>query len=386
MVLPDYHGRSIVNLMSSIVTGLGGKASGYPPLECWPRDVLKGVRHVVLIVMDGLGHDYLLSQGQSTALARQVRGRMTSVFPSTTAAAITSFYTGLAPQQHGLTGWHMYFRELGGVLAVLPGVPRYGGVSLKKSGIPVQRFFDHRPVFDRIPVKCQVVSPARIAHSDFNLAHRGKASITAYDSLEAFFTTLARIAKQPGPRSFTYAYWPEFDHICHESGSQSEAALAHLHAFDGLYQHFLAAIDNTSTRVLVTADHGFVDTSPERTLNLADHPEVSESLILPLCGEPRVAYCYVKPRQSARFEAYVRTHLGTCLELKDSQELLEEGYFGTGKPHPRLADRIGDYTLIMKDNWIVKDLLPFEKEHRQIGVHGGVDPAEMYVPFCVAGG
>ncbi len=383
MVLPDYQGRSIVNLMASLITGLGGKSLGYPALLDWPEDILKDVRHVVLIVVDGLGYDYLLSQAANSTLARQVHCRMTSVFPSTTAAAITSFYTGVAPQQHGLTGWHMYFRELGSVLAVLPGVARYGGVPLKKSGIPVKRFFDHRVVFERLPVKSHLVSPARIAYSDFNLAHSGQATIMPYDTGEAFFSAIGRIVKRTAGRTFTYAYWPDFDHICHEAGCHSDAALSHLTAFDTAYGDFLMTLQNTPTLVLVTADHGFVDTRPERTLNLFDHPAISESLILPLCGEPRLAYCYVKPRYVERFEHYIHSELEHCVELRDSQALLAAGYFGAGQPHPRLAERIGDYVLIMKDDWIVQDRLPYEKEHHQIGVHGGVSPNEMYVPLCI---
>lgn len=384
MVLPDYQGRSIVNLMSSIVSGFGGKTTGYPPLADWPDDALTTARHVILIIVDGLGYDYLLAEGQKTLLAQQVQCRLTSVFPSTTAAAITSFYTGVAPQQHGLTGWHVYFRELGSVLAVLPGVPRHGGVSLRKSGIPVNRFFGQRPVFDRIPVKNHVVSPARIARSDFNLAHRGKAEITPYQTLDEFFSTLERIVRRTSERTFTCAYWPELDHISHESGCRSPAALAQLEQFDAAYRRFVESIGGQKTLVLVTADHGFVDSSAEHTLNLADHPELSRSLVMPLCGERRLAYCYVKPRQIRAFEDYVRTRLDHCVELMDSQELLSQGFFGTGTPHPRLCDRIGDYTFVMKENWVVIDWLPYERRYQQIGVHGGVSPAEMYVPLCVA--
>jgi hypothetical protein len=382
MVLPDYQGQSIVNLMASLITGLGGKPAGYPPLSDWPEGLLKDVRQVVLIVVDGLGYNYLLRQGADTTLASQVRSRMTSVFPSTTATAITSFYTGVAPQQHGLTGWHTYFRELGSVLAVLPGVARYGGVPLKKSGIPVKRFFEHRTVFDRLPVESHLVSPARIACSDFNLAHSGRAHITPYDRGAQFFPLIEQLVKRKPGRNFIYAYWPDFDHLCHESGSQSALALSHLQAFDTAYQDFLARIRGTSSLILVTADHGFIDTRVDRTLHLADHPRLAESLVLPLCGEPRLAYCYVKPRYTARFEQYIQTELAECMVLRDSQALLDQGYFGLGTPHPRLAERIGDYTLIMKDDWIIKDRLPFEKAYQPIGVHGGVDPDEMYVPLC----
>jgi predicted AlkP superfamily pyrophosphatase or phosphodiesterase len=75
---------------------------------------------------------------------------MTSVFPPTTATAITTYLTGDAPQQHALTGWHTWMRELGCVMTVLPGRPRYGGVGYRQAGIDAQRLFDHRILFDRM--------------------------------------------------------------------------------------------------------------------------------------------------------------------------------------------------------------------------------------------
>jgi hypothetical protein len=48
-----------------------------------------------------------------------------------------------------------------------------------------------------------------------------------------------------------------------------------------------------------------------------------------------------------------------------------------------LRERVGDYTLVMKANWTIKDWLPGEKHHTVIGVHGGVTEAEMMVPLVV---
>ncbi len=107
-------------------------------------------------------------------------------------------------------------------------------------------------------------------------------------------------------------------------------------------------------------------------------------LLRPLCGERRVAYCYVKPDRRADFEGYVRDHFAERAELHPSRELVDLGWFGPGEPHPSLASRIGDYTLVMKGNWTIKDWLPGEKRYRQIGVHGGTSAAEMLVPLVVA--
>jgi hypothetical protein len=44
-------------------------------------------------------------------LRRRQAATLTSVYPSTTAAATTSLYTGLSPAEHGWLGWSCYFKE-----------------------------------------------------------------------------------------------------------------------------------------------------------------------------------------------------------------------------------------------------------------------------------
>jgi hypothetical protein len=119
-------------------------------------------------------------------------------------------------------------------------------------------------------------------------------------------------------------------------------------------------------------------------VRLADHPELAECLALPLCGEPRAAFCYVRPDRVERFTAYCRDRLGDRFDLHPSQDLLDAELFGTGTPHPRLHERIGDYILIARGHALIRDQLPTEKDFRQIGVHGGLSPEELYVPLCLA--
>jgi hypothetical protein len=106
-----------------------------------------------------------------------------------------------------------------------------------------------------------------------------------------------------------------------------------------------------------------------------------------MAGRPfrrRVAYCYVHPDRRAEFERYVSLHLGDYAELFPSARLIAESYFGIGTPHPRLAERVGDYTLVMKQNYQIKDWLLGESRHVHLGVHGGLSDEEMYVPLVVA--
>jgi arylsulfatase A-like enzyme len=381
LTLPDYRGGGIVNLMSSIATALGGD-SPYPPLAALPPQALADARHLVLLVVDGLGHDYLL--GRDSALRRHLRGQMTSVFPSTTASAIPTFLTGLAPQQHGLTGWHMYFREVGAVVAPLPFRIRTGRHPLREAGVTPMGLFGLTPLFDRLPLPCHVVSPRHIIHSDFNVAFSGRAKRHGYDSLEEMFGQIGGILRSAAPRSYVQAYWPQHDSLAHEHGVHSAAVADAFAALDAAFARLVEVARDHDSLVIVTADHGFIDTSAADTIDLDDHPRLRETLLLPLCGESRAAYAYVRAGREAQFEDYVRERLHDRVQLFRSGDVLRRGWLGLGEAHPALADRLGDYVLIPRGRAILRDWLHGEERHTHIGVHGGLSAAEMIVPLIVA--
>lgn len=383
MSQPDYQGGSIVNLMASLTLGLGGWASGYTPLPALAPERLQGFRNILLLVVDGLGYQFLTGAGAGSVLCSHLQDRITSVFPSTTATAIPTFLTGLAPKQHGLTGWHTWFRELGSVLTVLQTRARYGGGSLKDAGIDVARLLDHVPVFDRLDVHSCLISPRHIARSDFNLAHRGRAELRVYEGMAQMFALAASVVRGSRERTFVYAYWPDLDRLAHEDGIDSEAVHTHLAELDSHFDHFLQRIAGSDTLVIVTADHGIIDTTPECRIDLDNHPALAEMLVLPLCGERRVAYCYVRSERRGDFEQYVLHELAPFTDLWPSAELINRNYFGLGEPHPRLHQRVGDYTLLMKDNFVIKDHLFGERYFEQVGVHGGMSEQELYVPLLI---
>ncbi len=383
-LLPDYGGASLVNLMQSLAVGLGGEGLGYRALRELPVEEVAAAQHVVLLVVDGLGYSRVVEQVPDGCLRGHLRGRMTSVFPSTTATAITAFLTGLAPRQHAMTGWHMYLRELGAVLAVLPGRLRGAGVVPNNGESLARRLYGHVPVFDRLRVTSHAVVPQWIAHSDYNTAHLGQARVLPYDTLEGMFEQCSIAAQSGTGRGYTYAYWPRLDMLSHEHGAHSEPALAHLRELDEALERFIDRMRGADTLVIVTADHGFIDTTAEDRIDLADHPDLADCLRLPLCGEPRVAYCYLRPGRADMFERYVRDALAGKADRYPSLALIEQGWFGPGASHGELEARIGDYTLVMRDRYVIKDWLPLEKRYTHIGVHGGISAEEMRVPLIVA--
>ena len=79
---PDYTGGSLVNLMSSLGGALAAPLTDYPEAGLLPAAELRPARRVVLLLIDGLGYEFLLQQSPDSVLRRHLRGRLDSVFPT----------------------------------------------------------------------------------------------------------------------------------------------------------------------------------------------------------------------------------------------------------------------------------------------------------------
>lgn len=381
--LPDYAGAGIVNLMSSVLSSRGHRPPEYPPLRL-PGDLeMARYRNLVLLIVDGLGHDYLMQRFPDSVIAQHLRGRLTSVFPTTTAAAITTFLTGQAPAQHAVTGWHVWFEEIRTVAAVLPFHNRIGREPLGARGYDLRELLQPRPVFPLLDAESHVISPARIAHSPFNTVMSAGARIHAFEGIDRCYELISEIAGSSRARKYIYAYWPDLDHTGHERGIGSEAAAQHFKQIDAGFASLIRELEHTDTLLLLTADHGIIDTEAHTHVRLADHAAVTAMLDIPLCGEPRAAYCYVHRGEDAAFETYMAAELGHACTVVPSRLLIERGVFGPGQPHERSSARVGQYTVIMRDNYAISDRVPGETGRTMIGVHGGLTDSELYVPLAV---
>ena len=374
---PDYAGGSLVNLIASLVEGCGGRAR-HAPLRALPADEVRQAQNVVLVIVDGLGDNYLMRQAGG-ALARGRRGAITSVFPSTTASAITTSYTGCTPLEHGLTGWFTYFGEAGYVAAPLPFRTRGDNVPLTQKGFSAARAFPVEPIFSSLARRSIVVTYQPIIDSTYNLRHCEGAERRAYDSLEKFVDEVEAAVKSGPEQKFIYAYWPQYDAISHHHGSLSAEAAREFTRVDEAFATLLARLAGSDSLVVATADHGFIDVADHESLTLP--PTLASLLRFPLCGERRVAYCHV--HSPAEFQKKAQDWLGDRAEVLPSRDLVESGWFGAGQAHPRFTERIGDLTLLMRGHYTVKDWTPGEPNFLHIGNHGGPSEDEMLIPLIV---
>jgi len=380
-VLPDYGQGGLYGLVRAFAAYLDGQpgAQPLPDLPASPG------RSLVFLLVDGLGDAFLQRFGAGGVLAAHRQGRITSVFPSTTSAAVTATMTGLSPAQHGLTGWFIRDRRFGGIVAPLP-LYRRGADSLAALRL-TQRLFPYRSLFQRRARPSLVVSPREIAWSRFSKRHCRGARIVGYGrGLQGLVEAVLQGAgdmRQAGG-GYIHAYYPLFDTLSHEFGANSPQAVEEFRRVDAAFAQLLERLKGLDCDLVVTADHGFTDAADERTVDMDDHPQLMAMLQCPLWGERRAAFCAVKKGYEGEFEAAAAEVFAGKAVVVRSRDLVKSGLFGPGTANPRLAERTGTHTLLMEPGWTVVDTVPGEKRHRMIGVHGGLSPEEMWIPLIRA--
>lgn len=378
MFLPNYKNGSIVNLTSSILKAFDVK-SEYAPLK--ELGDLASAQNIVLLVIDGLGYEYLKKHGKNSIFSKYLMRELTSVFPAGTPSAEQTLKTGVAPERHGITGWYVFLKELGVVSTILPFVPRCGGISFSNYNIEKNKIFTEKTINEKIKSRSYLIYPDNIASGN-RISAKGVRFLT-FDTLDDMFLRIREAVRSGADKKYIYAYWPLFDMLCHSDGTEGKKTKKHFDQLDQKTASFLKAIRSTNAILIITADHGLIDIPAAKVIFLEHHPELQKTLTLPLCGQTRTAFCYVHPAKAKKFEKYVKEKLDYCCELYKSEDLIRRGFFGLFEPSEKLFDRIGDYVLIMKENYIIKDKLLEEKIDVFIGNHGGVSKEEMLVPLIV---
>ncbi len=387
---PNYENGSIINLMNTIYTKFGIRTEKQE-LQLLQQAELESCTNVVLLVLDGLGMNFLERYGSNTLFKKHLRGQITSVYPTATASAMTSFYTGLAPISHGVTGWFMHLKELGIVSSFLPFVSRNLENKLIDKPETAEKIFNLEPETKRIE-KYKVIMPHKITNSHYSNEMIGKKNQVGISNLESFFGAIALTTKnkrnnKTNPQ-FLLGYWPGIDTYCHKDGVDNKKTIEHFEELEEIFRVFIETIeediDEGKTKIIVTADHGLIDSKEPEKIELKEFREIHSSLSLPLCGDVRNIYCYVKPSKTEMFEKYVKKDLEEYCYMMKSTELVNSGLLGKGNKHEKLDDRIGDYTLLMKKNFVLVDQLPEEEDLRKlIGFHGGLSAEELFVPLIV---
>lgn len=378
--VPAYtQGRTIANLAAQIGRRWGASASSSIlaalPDQAMGRAISEA-HHIVLLLLDGVGCAQIARLSPNGPLAQSRHCTIESTFPSSTAPAITTFATGQTPAEHAVTGWHLWSPAHRAVVRPLPldfwGAP---------GRVAAEDLFQWSALSSAMQGRCTVLQPSWIADSGFTRHAFAGATRRGYAKLGEVRRLVTEALAAPAPQGhYVYVYLPHFDMTAHESGCSSEPAYQAMQAFDALFTDIATDLAGHHALLLATADHGFIDVPPEQILRLESFPHLAAMLESPLSGEPRVAFCRVRPGQEASFVREVSATLGHAMQCHESEALIAAGCFGP--PHfapSRLRERIGTHTLVGRDRFCLTQTLPGEKPANFVGMHGGTHVDEIHV-------
>ncbi len=364
--LPNYHKNNVINLMSSLCLALDIPAP-HAILISLPPQNIKRYNNIILCIIDGLGCDNIESQPKENIFKSHLHSQLTTIFPSTTAAAITTYLTGLSPQEHGNLSWFMYLQEKQDVIAILPGKNRQH----KKIRYTPKSLQFPQSIFTKLynsnsKRQTYIITKKDIINTTYN-KHFGKHTKTiGYKTLNSFTTKLIQTVKRNQQPKYIYAYWPEFDSLSHKYGKTHQKTQQHLNQLFTQFTKLKKELQHTNTLLLITADHGQIVSSESQTIHLHQHPLLEQCLSTYLSGEHRVAFCHVHPHKHQQFEQYVKHKLQKYCTLHNPKDLLHENLFGLTTTqtliHPQTQNRLGDYILLFKKNYIIRQTIPEDKK------------------------
>lgn len=357
--LPDYGDRCVTNIVPTLLYGGGGQTS-------WLDDAAADATQVVLFVIDGLGWEQLRARpAVAPVLTSLVGGAITTVAPSTTAAALTSITTGAPPGSHGVVGYRIDVD--GDVLNALRWTTRSGDA--RQAIVPAT----FQPLDPFLAQQTTVVYKAEFEESGFTGAHLSGATWSGYRTTASMVHEVG-LALDSGER-FIYTYYDGLDRIGHEygHGGHYDAELA----FCDRLVHDLIDRLPAGAALVVTADHGQVETGDDI---VHFHPDVT-ALTRSLSGEARLRWLHCRREDRDDLLAAAQQHHGADAWVRSVDQVVEENWLGPVVAPDALA-RLGDVAVAAQGTVAFAD--PDDMGLSLIGRHGSLTSAEMLVPLLTA--
>lgn len=361
------HAVSLADVLPSSVASLSGAAN---PLALPPA------RSAVVLLVDGLGSSSLgARKGHARTLASAPGGSIWSGFPTTTAAALTTFATGVLPGAHGLVGYSVLDRDRDRVVKQLSGWD---------AGMRPDTWQRSSTVFERAAdegVTSFSVGPKRYATSGLTEAILSGTTYLSAESMADRFDA-ARDAAQATRASLVYLYVPELDMIAHRAGWESPEWTTALEQVDAEIRRLDAGLGH-DTGLLVTADHGVLDIGERRRIVFGGRPELVDG-VRHVAGEPRCLQLHfgvevTDDRRAATLAAW-REAEGERAWVITREEAVEAGWFGP--VDAEVLPRIGDILVAARRGVVYYDGRGTGGlAGSMIGQHGSWSTDETQVPL-----
>ena len=349
------------------------------------RDLIGEPSHLVLLLVDGLGLGLLERRSPTSTLRRLLATELRSVFPSSTASALTSLATGEWPARHAVVGWWTHMPTIDAAAVLLHYQRRSDRRPLDELGITPAQAFPTAPLIAQADRDTLSLLPREFVDSPYSRYASGggprRGYLTLRDAVDAVIER-TRSAREP---TFSYVYTPRIDSIAHEAGTghpELDSAVAEL---EEVVEHLAVGL-GAGSRLLVTADHGHLDAPVGRRHPLRPGSILDALQRVPPSGDPRAVYFHLRPDGAAKFHENFEGRFGNEFALLSVEELEEMELLGPGPLGDEARRRVGDAVAISLGASILgmpgvtggRAWLAFSSHH------SGLTPAEMRVPLLIA--
>jgi len=385
-LFPSYEDYCFGNIPDTVRSVLD--ADGRRPL---PSDVFEGVDTavdtVVLVLIDGFGLQAWKRHRRRCDVLKRLTEKgtvtpLTSIYPSETAAAITTLETGQLPCEHGCIGWNVYEPEIDTAFLPLGWEVKTGA---SEQYVSEELITERESLYSKMSetgIDCHRLQPFDSSGDD--VTHH------TYNGLDSFGKRLSAVVAGSDDPGYVYAYLPHADHVSHAEGTDSQAFGETVAIVCEQISDWIAGIDDHAaeeTLLVVTADHGHVNTAPDRNIDLSANSTVMANLRrhangtpVRMAGSPRNVHLHL---QDGTVSETRRALAGYDAQIFTRQEIFDCDMFGDRPMTDRFRRRCGDLVVTHRDlgMWF-GDVEP--NELSLVGMHGGLHPAEMLVPFAVA--
>jgi predicted AlkP superfamily pyrophosphatase or phosphodiesterase len=369
---------SLADVVSSLLSGLG--VAGFTD-----RLGLTPARGVCLLLVDGLGWRALRRHPSDapflTSLAEGSQP-ITSGFPSTTAASVSTIGTGVPAGQHGIVGFSFAIPD--GVLINALSWHTHGAgkrVDLRERFVPEE--IQPRPTaLERATasgVRVTLAVPHMHRDTGLNRAVLRGAEFQGVHALGDLASS-ALAAVSGSERSLCYAYHGDLDLLGHVSGVGSLAWRLQLTHVDRLAAAIAEGLP-PGAQLVVIADHGMVTVPEEGRLDFDTEPSLQAGVRL-LGGDPRARYVYTEPGATDDVRAAWCELIGDRAWIRTRDQAIAAGWFGP-VVEPHIRDRIGDLVVAARTDFAIVQSRVTPRLSQLIGHHGSLTADEQLVPLLV---
>ncbi len=372
--LPDYGGRELGAVLPAALAAVGaGHVVAHRRAD---QDRLRldlpRARHMVVVVLDGLGlHNLEARRGHAPFLRSAEHGVITAGYPTTTAASLGLFGTGQPSGRTGMTGYTARNPRTGGLANLVSWEGAFDAEEWQRQPSLLESA-------QRDGFTVTTLGKQRFAGSGLTQAVLRGGQFIGAERLADRIDVALGVAKTPG---VSYCYWGEIDSAGHRHGWESNEWVAALEDADRELSRLAQRLPSGAVMV-ITADHGMIDVPGAPRWDVAEDPILSEGVAL-IAGEPRAVHVHLDEGVDPETVAgRWREHLAGHAAVWTRAQARDIGLFG--ELLDEVASRVGDVVVAMAGRATVVDSRTQTPQSMQlIGMHGSLTPQELEVPLLL---